>query len=257
MSQARIQRPSNVPWIIHSSKCCRCYLNIYSTESNNNGRNRPSTTDDLIFSCLSPASLVNYARMSKAAQGTVGAYIQRAFSLERVLERFFTPSETNYFRFLQSQTQMFISGSTALQFFERSSYPDSDLDIYVEHRFRQTVVAWLLQIGYQFKPRDIRSTSVPFSLEEEMAVTIEPYCTGGSPSAPFFVPKITGYFGRGVTNVYNFFKYNPERKIQLITSDHSPLEIVLNFHSSMIPPDLTKQALTPFFLSMCYESYYT
>jgi hypothetical protein len=158
--------------------------------------------------------------------------MRRTFFLERILERFFTPPEIYYFRVLQSQTQMFISGSTALQFFDRSLYPDSDLDIYVEHRSRQTIVAWLRGIGYEFKPRQIRNSNVTFSLEEEMGVTVEPYCTGGSPSAPFFEPEITGYFGRGVTNVYNFFKYNPERKIQLITSNQSPLEVVLNFHSS-------------------------
>jgi len=192
--------------------------------------NRPSTTDNLIFSCLSPASLANYAKPSRAARGTVGAYMQRTFSLERVLERFFTPPEIYYFRVLQSQTQMFISGSTALQFFDRSLYPNSDLDIYVEYRSRQTIVAWLHGIGYEFKPRQHRNPNVTFSLEEEMEVTVEPDCTGGSPSAPFFEPKIT--VGRGVTNVYNYFKYNPERKIQLITSNHSPLEVVLNFHSS-------------------------
>lgn len=162
----------------------------------------------------------------------MGTYVQRTFSLEHVLKRFFTLPEIYYFRVLQSQTQMFISGSTALQFFDRSLYPDSDLDIYVEHRSRQTIVAWLCGIGYEFKPRQFRNSNVIFSLEEEMEVTVESHCTGGSPSAPFFEPKVTGYFGRGVTNVYNFFKYNPDRKIQLITSNHSPLEVVLNFHSS-------------------------
>jgi len=48
----------------------------------------------------------------------------------------------------------------------------------------------------------------------------------------FFESTSMGYFGRGVANVYNFHKTNPDRKVQLITSYYAPLEIVLNFHSS-------------------------
>ena len=123
---------------------------------------------------------------------------------------------------------MFISGSTALQFFDRTVYPDSDLDLYVEHKFRDGIAIWLEGIGYNFTPRK-RFASLKEQLAFSWSDDPDPDL---SPSNPFFESKSNGYFGRGVANVYNFFR--SERKIQLITSNHSPLEIILNFHSSKL-----------------------
>lgn len=127
---------------------------------------------------------------------------------------------------------MFISGSTALQFFDRTFYADSDLDIYVEHRYRKLVAAWLHSTGYDYSPRNKKDDqTLRDALESHWSCDHDHFLS----TSTFFEPKNGGYFGRGVANVYNFFKYQPERKIQLITSHHSPLEIVLNFHSSEFP----------------------
>lgn len=126
---------------------------------------------------------------------------------------------------------MFISGSTALQFFDRSFYPDSDLDIYVEHRYCKPIARWLEIIGYSFQPRKTyQSEMLGIALEETLST--EPDFDMNNLPQGFFESTSMGYFGRGVANVYNFHKINPDRKIQLITSYYSPLEIVLNFHSS-------------------------
>src|SRR5258705_9274874 len=97
---------------------------------------RPSTTDDLILHGLSPAALIKYSQICRTTQAIAECYILREFSLKRVLSRFFSPLEIFSLRYFQARTQMFISGSTALQFFNRTFYPESDLDLYVEHRFR-------------------------------------------------------------------------------------------------------------------------
>jgi hypothetical protein len=120
---------------------------------------------------------------------------------------------------------MLISGSTALQFFDRNEYPDSDLDIYVEHRYAVHVARWLLRIGYTFVARKRQDPS----LEVEFAETPCTFHEGDG----VFPSEEVGYFGRGVAGVFNFHKYQPDRKIQLITSLHSPMEIILHFHSSM------------------------
>jgi len=121
---------------------------------------------------------------------------------------------------------MFISGSTALQFFDRSFYTDSDLDIYVEHRYCKPVALWLESIGYTFKNRNKHQCQkLEVALEETLFLDLEM-------EEGFFESQSIGYFGRGVANVYNFHKLDPDRKIQLITSYYAPLEIVLNFHSS-------------------------
>src|SRR5260221_4362327 len=109
--------------------------------------NRTSTTDDAILHGLSPAPLIRYSQINKTTQQIAYSYMRREFSVNRVLSRFFTPIELLSFHYLQSKTEMFISGSTALQFFDRTNYPQSDLDLYVEHKFRVNIVTWLMSIG--------------------------------------------------------------------------------------------------------------
>ena len=129
---------------------------------------------------------------------------------------------------------MFISGSTALQFFDRSFYADSDLDIYVEYRYCKPITLWLESIGYNYQPRkrclkmlDIAFEDTPI-LSEFADIDMNDLPRG------FFESTSMGYFGRSVANVFNFHKINPDRKIQLITSYYAPLEVVLNFHSSKL-----------------------
>ena len=127
---------------------------------------------------------------------------------------------------------MFISGSTALQFFDRSFYADSDLDIYVEHRYCKPIAQWLESIGYSFQHRNTyQSETLEMALEETLS---DPDFVMNNLPQGFFDSTSMGYFGRGVANVYNFHKVDPDRKVQLITSYHAPLEIVLNFHSSKL-----------------------
>ena len=76
--------------------------------------------------------------------------MRRAFSIDKLLSPYFTPTEVTQFRELQSQTGTLISGSTALQLFDRVTYSESDLDLYVEHRFSRALAEWLLEIGYTY-----------------------------------------------------------------------------------------------------------
>jgi hypothetical protein len=141
------------------------------------------------------------------------------------LQYFFTEEEIRYFRYWQSRTGMLISGSTALQFLDRSFYPESDLDIYVEHLYADRIAYWLLSIGYEFVPRKQQTKDFRIAYQA---------IHHGTPHHlhVFFPADSTGYFGKGVSEVYDFHKSHPDRKIQLITSYHSALELVLNFHSS-------------------------
>ena len=62
----------------------------------------------------------------------------------KLLSRYFHHPET--FRHLQATTGTVISGSSALQFFDRSYYAKSDLDLYVPLAWRAKVGQYL-QIG--------------------------------------------------------------------------------------------------------------
>jgi hypothetical protein len=154
----------------------------------------------------------------------VNSYYKTAFDIKKRLSRFFSSDEILHFRHWQASTGLLISGSTALQFFDRTEYPDSDLDIYIEQKYALPVANWLQRIGYTFVPRKQQDPDLQEAFDETPL--------GLHKGANIFPSEEIGYFGRGVGGVFNFHKYHPERKIQLITSLHSPMEIILNFHSS-------------------------
>jgi hypothetical protein len=184
----------------------------------------PATTDDLLFRCLSPVELYRYAQTSKAAYLAVMSYVRRAFQLEHVLGPYFTSPQILEFRRLQFETGMFISGSTALQFFDRTAYPDSDLDLYVDRKFHAPIALWLERIGYAYSPPEGSTPqSNVFTLAQAIGVNAH------------HVPQpITSEYA-GASFIYNFQKSNSSRRIQLILSqtDRPPIEMLLNFHSSV------------------------
>ena len=183
----------------------------------------PATTDDLLFSCLSPVELYRYAQTSKAAYLAMMSYVRRAFHLEHVLGPYFTPPQILEFRRLQFETGMFISGSTALQFFDRTVYPDSDLDLYVDRRFHAPIALWLKRIGYAYSPPE---GSTPQSNVFTLAQAIQANAHASQPTTSEYA---------GASFIYNFQKYDSSRRIQLILSqsDRPPIEMLLNFHSSV------------------------
>jgi hypothetical protein len=118
---------------------------------------------------------------------------------------------------------MIISGSTALEFFDRTEYINSDLDLYVDHRYREPIALWLQSIGYTFMPRpSIGPQSIETALNDD---SHEHNNTG---TLVYEYPC--------AIMVLDFIKstLNPRPIIQLITSTASPLELVLRFHSSKI-----------------------
>ncbi|KAF9530850.1 hypothetical protein CPB83DRAFT_892134 [Crepidotus variabilis] len=187
----------------------------------------PLTADNSIMSSLSRKDLLILAQTPWDFRDRVDAYMRRASNIDNFLNKYFTPTEVAHFRYLQSRTQAIISGSMALQFFERVEYPNSDLDIYVENDHKKEIIAWLLQIGYLFESRRNKT------LAEEMQ----------SPPPPQddTIADASGYFGRGVANVFNFFQDGPERRIQLITSYISPLRVIINFHSTCVMNIITHE----------------
>lgn len=81
---------------------------------------------DKILSYLSPASLIRLGRASKLTLNAVQDFSYRAFDINCSPSRFI--SDPIAFRILQARTGTVVSGSFALQFFDRTFYPESDLD---------------------------------------------------------------------------------------------------------------------------------
>ncbi|KAK0445746.1 hypothetical protein EV421DRAFT_2034257 [Armillaria borealis] len=160
-----------------------------------------------IFGYLSPLDLVRYGRVNKTARAAIAFYIASKF--RKLLSGYFNPEgEILQFRHLQAKFGVLISGSTVVQLLDRVKYPDSDLDIYA---------------GYAFSPRkDQKERFVDFCSGEYSDNDLGPL---NWPS-----PEVFGYECRGMADVWNF--HRGDKKIQLITAERTPMEIILSFHST-------------------------
>ncbi|KAK7444300.1 hypothetical protein VKT23_015312 [Stygiomarasmius scandens] len=117
------------------------------------------------------------------------------------------------FRSVQALTGAVISGSTALQFFARAHWTASDLDVYVEHSSGYLMALFLISIGYDFEPTNSQNWSISDAYDQI---------------------NLTEVYddGRGFACVFNF--HRGSSKIQLITATYSPIDIILNFHSTVV-----------------------
>ncbi|KAJ8081044.1 hypothetical protein PM082_017884 [Marasmius tenuissimus] len=185
----------------------------------------PDTASNSIFSCLDPPDIISYSRTCREAYLQVQMYWTRALCIYRLLSRFFSEDEARQFRAVQALTGTLISGSMALQFFNRTLYPGSDLDIYVEHRYCEPVAVFLRSIGYKYEPNSTQNSSLwkaimkaTDNLRRGVDVTYD--------------EEMQDVSERGFAGVFNMMR--GEQKIQLITAKNSPMDIVLNFHSTVV-----------------------
>ena len=159
---------------------------------------------------------------------TVNSYIRRKFQLHSILERYFSADQVLEFRRLQFNTGMLISGSTALQFFDRTVYSEGDLDLYVEHRLRKSIAIWILHVGYTYVPHE--DSEFP-TLDEALSPEDVDIDRTGLNVSQSHSEHPEHEYSAGVM-VLTFEKQEPYRKVQIITSLFSPISKVLRFHSS-------------------------
>ncbi|THH30568.1 hypothetical protein EUX98_g3641 [Antrodiella citrinella] len=171
----------------------------------------------LLFNACTPGTLCSIRRLCKKYRPFLERFFNTKFNIHNRLLRFFTSPDA--FHAMQLDTLTLISGSFALQFFAGILYPDSDLDLYVEHLFAQQVVDFLLTDGYRFQP-----TAAQLGLQETLKVTQfaspEPYRTSDI---------------EGIGGVLTFKKDNGQT-VQLIVTcqGKTAIEVILNFHSTVV-----------------------
>jgi len=102
----------------------------------------------------------------------------------------------------------------ALEFFDRTEYDSSNLDLYVDYRFRQPIALWLQSIGYKYLPR---VATGPKTLKKALKYT------------PALLHD--GSYFEGIFAL-DFSKGSHLPKVRLFTTSASPLEKVLRSHSS-------------------------
>ena len=176
-----------------------------------------SDEDILLLDYCSAKSLVSLRRTCTAVKTHVDAYIAQKFNVDRILTRYFT--NPNAFRYLQGWTGTLISGSSALQFFDRSFYPLSDLDLYVSKGWGPEVGHFLLQEGYSFVPGQKQHPTFDSALTEPR------------------VQNNAALYGnfKGISGVFTFENTGRggTRKVQVMLAVRTPIEVILRFHSSM------------------------
>ncbi|KAJ3011305.1 hypothetical protein NUW54_g2217 [Trametes sanguinea] len=167
-----------------------------------------------LFRSLSPRTLLLLARTCHKARDAVREYMAQAFDINATLSRFF--DDPIGFRCIQARTGTLIAGSVALQFFDRTFYPSSDLDLYVYPQHRREVGLWLIQMGYHFSPSRGQDRNFGVSVVKSIPNSGLPYCMPG------------------VSAIYTFHHNSLLEclKVQIIVAQYTPMEVILGFHSS-------------------------
>ncbi|TDL13693.1 hypothetical protein BD410DRAFT_757508 [Rickenella mellea] len=195
---------------------------------------------DVLFGHFSAAEIIRMSWTCWAARKSVQSYSSRAWSIDRHLRRFFR--DPSAFRSLQAQTGTLISGSNALQFIDRTFYPESDLDIYVFPREHLTVGKWILEeagMDYAFQPNSSQDPdfekaefAAPDDDDEQDAMDVE--------------DEEAVYRMKGMLGVFTFISQMDDLvaplKVQMIVTQVCPLDTVLSFHSTVVMNIISYQA---------------
>jgi len=183
---------------------------------------------------LSPVERIRYSLASRQSYQLVSSYNSSTFRIWRILSRYFdTPSDIAHFRSLQYRLGVFISGSSALQFFDNTNYPGSDLDLYVDLGRAEALLRFLLESGYVFAPIMDQPGNWEQAFEQALRKRSSMTDAEHTASVSAEFPQWEGYTGIGMAAVFNFRKHGQRGKhIQVIACRNTPLEVILHFHSS-------------------------
>lgn len=175
---------------------------------------------DAICRSVTPVSLIRLSMTCSLAYVVVKSWMALAFNINKFLLRYFNKEDAASFRHIQACYGVIISGSSALQFMDRTSYPESDLDLYVEARYLDPLCRWLISRGYNYVP-----TRGQVRYNQQVDRTLR----STHPRAPFSAAR-GEYNITGMVGVFNMKKQG--RVIQVIAARNAPLEVILSFHSS-------------------------
>ncbi|THU97428.1 hypothetical protein K435DRAFT_889093, partial [Dendrothele bispora CBS 962.96] len=185
---------------------------------------------------LSPIDRFHYSLANKRANADVLSFNRHTFRIRRLLLRYFdTIPDVAQFRFLQHQTGMLISGSAALQFFDDTVYPGSDLDLYVNVGKAQLVMKFLVERGFTFQPGKKQPGNWEQALSEALEVgsSDNEDKTPGGDSDDEAQDEWDGYpVTKDIVGVFNFV--NRGKIVQIIASRQSPMGVILKFHSTCV-----------------------
>jgi hypothetical protein len=209
----------------------------------------------ILARCELPCTIFRYGCLNHQTHEILQSYMKSAFSIDRLLLRFFP--DPAKFRAIQRSTNTLISGSTALQFFARTLWPESDLDLYLWPGREAMLARYLIDAGYHFSPNKVQRPS--FDEEDSTTYYADPRPDqwpvvswrgfleiterGSWPDDSEDLSADEDYERnggpRGLQRVYTFLKDEPNSpgkllKVQLLVARRSPVEAIFAFHSSTL-----------------------
>ncbi|KAF7422279.1 hypothetical protein PC9H_010435 [Pleurotus ostreatus] len=209
--------------------------------------------DDIIHATvmrqLSLNALRWYSLTCKAIYGEVQIFYQRSYSLNPILEPFIPLEHIPAFRRLQGESGLVISGSAALQFFTRATYPESDLDLYVEYAHVFEVGKWLewdvgcIALNHHGEPQPFYQTYFHWIASDAQhrripcqrpCYTALPGSRGNAVPGDLAHSTQGNYSFKGIRAVVSFLSPVHSRKIQLIICRRNVMEVILGFHSTVV-----------------------
>ena len=180
---------------------------------------------DTIFAAASPGSILCLARTCQAAHAAMRDYFARAFNINKHLTRFF--DDPLAFRSLQARTTTLIAGSSALQFFDRTVYEGSGLNLYVPLEYCKDVGNWMLAHGYQYIPNSAQDPGFDVASDENHINALRLIRVGNESRF------------RGIATLFRFHRPSPvasdkKLKVQVVVARRSPIEVILRSCSSQL-----------------------
>ncbi|KAI0337047.1 hypothetical protein BDW22DRAFT_1364549 [Trametopsis cervina] len=214
-----------------------------------------SSIRDRVFVYCTPGTLIILSRVCRTLRTDVDRYFEHALDINAHLSRFF--DNPRAFRSLQARTGTLISGSNALQFFERTVYEGSDLDLYVVDKKVHAVAKWLMEdAGYTFVPTQASLAGNPTMTFAE-AVLADTQHEHPDP--------VDEYTNRsGIKGLYNFEKTVQEgkaapvrRKVQVVTAEDTAMRLILMFHSTVVMNVISYDRAYCFYPHVTFERRFT
>ncbi|KAL1685157.1 hypothetical protein GGG16DRAFT_106526 [Schizophyllum commune] len=190
---------------------------------------------------MSLTDLINYSRVCKDSNRAVSSYARTAYQLHRTLLPFMDHDGADRLRRLMRSTGAIISGSVAIQFFTREPMYPCDLDLYSDRFRAPEIFAFVLSLGYIYQPRDSQHSVLDRALERAENEEV--------------VRDDLIYDKESLLDVFSFLRPSaPNTAIQVMVVAHSPIDAILDFHSTIVMNFITHRAAYALYPSNTFGS---
>ncbi|KAF7971100.1 hypothetical protein HWV62_22098 [Athelia sp. TMB] len=203
-------------------------------------------TDGILRSTQSILDIFAFGLTCHLAHRAAKLYTARAYDIHRELSRFF--SDPMEFRRMQAETGTLISGSFAVQFFERTVYPGSDMDIYAHPGFSKSVGEWLYEEGYRLSSTNRHKDMAGKNWEQ---VIDDNWVGLGGTSVDENHEQWANhlYVNGRVSDVCTWHKATDGLPlvVQVMSCNTSPLHAIMSFHSTVVQNAISHRGAYAFY----------